>query len=314
VVLKLPNARADAARDAMRPRLAVRDAMARVVLLAEGGQRVRDVLVGPGADQDALEIPRGVERIVAIGQGTKQASEPSLRTGFAGWHAGMELAHVGWSTAVGPGCVVRRTGERLKLHRERLEGGWVNGAELTRGNTTVATTFAEAPKTLLVVLDDPAAAGDPVSARRLLLGLDGAVRARDAAGTERAPVLLIQENRSVLAYDIIPEGDASVVVTISSQAGWSLVGVIGSAEVDAKGAIALVAERGLDTVIRKLAPKSPEQAGLPSRLAWVATTRSAVDRVSAQARAVGGARLLALPRRNEPPPRARSASRKGGRR
>ena len=239
VVLKLPNAGADASPDAARPRLAVTGAPARVVLLGHGGRRLADTLVGPDLPTRALVVPRGTERIVAIGQGASKRSDlgDRARIGLAGWHAGMLLPYAGWSTAVAPGCVVHANGERLALHRERLEAGWVNGAELARGISTVTTTFANAPRTVVVVLDDPASAGDPVDGRQLLLGLDGASRALDAAGREKPPVLLAMDNRSVLAYDVLPDGEAPVVVTIASQAGWSLVGVMASGEVDATGAV-----------------------------------------------------------------------------
>lgn len=313
VVLKLPNARADAAPEGRRPRLAVSGAPARVVLLSHGGKRLADTLVGPGATSNAIEIPRGTERIVAIGQGVaaRGGAAPGARIGLAGWHAGMQLPYAGFSTAVAPGCVVHAVGERLVLHRERLEAGWVNGAELARGISTVTTTFSIGPRTVLIALDDPAAAGEPVAARQLLLGLDGAVRARDAAGNERAPVLLAMDNRSVLAYDVLPDGDKPVVVTIASQQGWSLVGVMGSAEVDATGAVALLSSRGLDAAMQPFAVTSPTEGAATSRLAWVATTRSADERAAAKARAQGGAAVQALARRMARA--ARGAKRKSGR-
>lgn len=271
VVLQLPNARADAAGEGQRPLLAVSGAPARVVLLAHGGKRLADALVGPGAANAVLEIPQGTERIVAIGQGDITNASASL--GLAGWHAGMQLPYAGFSTAIAPGCVVHAVGERLALHRERLHAGWVSGAELARGISTVTTSFAITPRTLLVVLDDPASAGDPVAARQLLLGLDGASRARDAAGKERAPVLLAMDNRSVLAYDIVADGDKPVVVSIASQEGWSLVGVMASAEADATGAVALLSSRGLDAAMQPFATRSATDAAPASRLAWVAATR-----------------------------------------
>ncbi|MBS0435118.1 MAG: hypothetical protein JSR75_09535 [Proteobacteria bacterium] len=303
VVLQLPNARADAAGEGQRPRLAVSGAPARVVLLAHGGKRLADALVGPGAANAVLEIPQGTERIVAIGQGDITNASASL--GLAGWHAGMQLPYAGFSTAVAPGCVVHAVGERFALHRERLHAGWVSGAELARGISTVTTSFAITPRTLLVVLDDPASAGDPVAARQLLLGLDGASRARDAAGKERAPVLLAMDNRSVLAYDIVADGDKPVVVSIASQEGWSLVGVMASAEVDATGVVALVSSRGLDAAMQPFATRSASDAAPASRLAWVAATRTADQRAVAKARAQGGAALARAARKTTRKPGGR---------
>jgi hypothetical protein len=166
------------------------------------------------------------------------------------------------------------------------------------------------PRTVLIALDDPAAAGNPVAERQLLLGLDGAVRARDAAGNERAPVLLAMDNRSVLAYDVVPDGDRPVVVTIASEAGWSLVGVMASAELDATGAVALLSSRGLDSAMQPFALASPVEGAATSRLAWVAPTRSTDERATAQARAQGGAAVVSLARRMARA--ARSSKRKSG--
>lgn len=312
VVLKLPNARADAAPEGRRPRLAVGGAPARVVLLGHGGKPLADTMLGPDLERNAIEIPRGTERIVAIGQGvvSREGAPSGARIGLAGWHAGMQLPYAGFSTAVAPGCVVHAVGERLELHGERLEAGWVGGAELARGISTVTTTFSMTPRTVLIALDDPAAAGDPVAARQLLLGLDGAVRARDAAGNERAPVLLAMDNRSVLAYDVVPDGDRPVVVTIASEAGWSLVGVMASAELDATGAVALLSSRGLDAAMQPFAVASPVEGAATSRLAWVAPTRSTDERATAKARAQGGAAVVSLARRMARA--ARSSQRKSG--
>jgi hypothetical protein len=160
----------------------------------------------------------------------------------------------------------------------------VTGAELARGVSTVTTTFSTAPSTVVVVLDDPAAFGDSVDGRTLLLGLDGAHRALDAAGRERPPMLLVAENRSVLAYDVVPDGNRPVVVTIASQAGWSLVGVMGSSQIDATGAIALVSARGLDSAIHPFA-SATANAGDLSRLVWMGPTRSPEERRIAKMRA-----------------------------
>ena len=288
VVLKLPNARADAALDGERPRLGVSGLPARVVVLAHGGRVLADRLVGAGLshagqDDSIVEVVRGTERIVAIGQGDTRSA--AFDAGLTGWHAGMQMAYVGWSTAIAPGCVVRSSGEPIRLHRERVEAGWVTGAELARGVSTVTTTFAEAPTTVVIVLDDPAAFGDEVGGRQLLLGLDGANRARDAAGAERPPVLLVMENRSVLAYDVVPERNKPVVVTIASELGWSLVGVMGSSSLDAAGAIAFISARGLDAAQRPFATASATPG--QSRLEWRGPIRTHDERRQARALASG---------------------------
>jgi hypothetical protein len=281
VVLKMPNAFADAALEGDRPRLGVRGAPSRVVILAHGGRVMTDAIV---SNAGTINIAQGAERIVAIGQGMADAD---FDTGLAGWHSGMHLPYAGWSTAIGPGCVVRSSGNRLRRHPERLDAGLVACSELAADVSTVTTTFTDAPRTVVIVLDDPAAFGKTVEGRQLLLGLDGAKRVRDARGRERRPVLLTMENRSVLAYDIVPAGgDRPVMVTIASEEGWSLVGVMGSARITAAGAIALISARGLDTAVRPLAARSLNGAA-PSRLTWLGPTRTADERAKAKALASG---------------------------
>lgn len=282
VVLKMPNARADAALDGYRPWLGVSGLPVRAILLGHGGSVIADRILGAN-NESRLEVIQGVERIVALGQGN-QPSE-AFNMGLTGWYAGLQMPYVGWSTGIGPGCVVHSSGEPLTLHRERLEAGWVTGAELAQGVSTVTTTFSEAPRTVVIILDDPAAFGNQVGGRQLLLGLDGAGRARDATGADRAPVLLAMENRSVLAYDIEPEGDKPVVVTIASELGWSLVGVMGSATLNATGAISLISSRGLDAALR---PFSTGASGEEeSRLEWQGPTRTEAQRRQAKALAIG---------------------------
>ncbi|MDM0042714.1 hypothetical protein QTH89_26070 [Variovorax sp. J22G21] len=306
VVLKLPNAKADAALGGARPSLGVSGAPARVVLLGLGGKLLADAMVGPDVTgkQGSIEIPAGTERIVAIGQSTQAGA--AIDAGLAGWHAGMQLPYAGWSSAVAPGCVVRSNGDTLALHRERLDAGWVGGAELARGVSTVSTTFTQAPRSVVIVLDDPAAFGDAAGARQLLMGLDGAERRQDAAGEALAPVLLAMENRSVLAYDIVPDGSGPVVVTIASEAGWSLVGVMGSSQLDATGAIAAISARGLDAALRPFAA-APAKDAPASRLAWLGPVRSSTERH--QARALASGRPLAAVGTNPP-----SRRKKGGHR
>ncbi|MEJ8848347.1 DUF6603 domain-containing protein [Variovorax rhizosphaerae] len=285
VVLKMPNAHADADIDAPRPRITISGAPVRMVLLGHGGTLMADQLVGPDVTgkPGSIGIPAGTERIVAIGQSDQ--ANAAIDAGLAGWHAGLRMPYCGWSSAVAPGCVVRANGETIKLHRERLDAGWINGAELARGVSTVATTFSEALRTVVIVLDDPAAFGDTIDARQLLMGLDGAARVQDALGNDVPPVLLSMENRSVLAYDIVPDGRKPVMVTIATQTGWSLVGVMGSAKLDATGAVSTISSRGLDAAIRPFAaaPANPQA----SRLAWNGPVRNDAQRHVARAMARG---------------------------
>jgi hypothetical protein len=264
-----------------------------------------DTAFGPaasGAAAKAVTLPQGTERIAAVGLGgALGVVDP--RTALWGWHAGLQMPYLGWGSAIAPGCLVHASGEALRQHRQRQDGGWVSGAELAQGTSTVATRFAEPPRTVLIVLDDPAAVEDSTGGRQLLLGLSGATRALDATGKDLPPRLLSMDNRSVLAYDIVPDvaADGSpiepVVVSIASQPGWSLVGVMGSAALDSRAALALVASAGLDAALAPLALVSAQAANTAattSRLNWIGRTRTPQQRQLAQARASGN---LALARK-----------------
>jgi hypothetical protein len=264
-VLRMPNARRDVG-DADRPGIGVAGASARLVLVGHGGKVLADTVVGDAAEQPALPLPVGTERVVAVGLGV----EESHAAGLDGWHAGSLLPYLGWSSAVGRGCTVRSHGDPIPDHRERLEAGWITGAELARGLSTVSTRFRPDVRTVLVVVDDPTAFGGDVAGRQLVLGLDGATRVHEADGSVRPPVLLTSENRSVLAYDVEPLGaPIPVTVTIASEQGWSLVGVMGSADLGTEAAIALVSARGLDAALRPLAPGTTGT----SRLEWIGERR-----------------------------------------
>jgi len=200
---------------------------------------------------------------------------------------------VGPGGAIGPGCIVISTSHPIAGHAERAAAGWVSGAELARGITTVSTRFARAPRTVVVIVDDPAVTGRQIGTRQLLLGLEGADRATDAAGAERAPVLMTMDNRSLLAYEIVADAASRVPVpvqvTVASDEGWSLVGVMGSSDLDPQAALNLIAARGLQAALSPLAPRSVTAAagGGISRLDWHGPVRSPAQQRAARARASG---------------------------
>jgi hypothetical protein len=81
------------------------------------------------------------------------------------------------------------------------------------------------------------------------------------------------------------------VVTIATDEGWALVGVMASAQLDAKGAIALISARGLDAALQ---PFSQGVAGgQGSQLAWLGPTRTEGERKLAKTRALGRQPALA---------------------
>ena len=99
-----------------------------------------------------------------------------------------------------------------------------------------------------------------------------------------------------------------VVVTIATEAGWSLVGVMASAQVDATGAVSMIAARGLDASIRPFAA-APSANPAPARLSWLGPVRTSVQRHAAHALAKGRALTTATP--SKPPIRRQK---KGGQR
>jgi hypothetical protein len=110
----------------------------------------------------------------------------------------------------------------------------------------------------------------------------------------------------VLAYDIVPEGNKPVAVTIASEEGWSLVAVMAAVSADSKGAIAAISSRGLDVALRPLATSSPKQE--PSLIAWQGPTRTTEERLYAKALAIGRPLVAAKPKKKKSKPRKRGSS------
>jgi hypothetical protein len=194
----------------------------------------------------AFAVPRGTERLAVAVAGDAFADAP----GLAGWHAAMALAYVGWSSALAAGAVVRAEGGTVTSTRHRRTAGWVRGAELVAGTSIVLTRFVESPTVVVVALDDPVGTD---AARGLALGLTGADRPLGADGTPRPPLVVVRANRTFLVYDVVPRDREPVVVTVTSQDGWHLAGVMGGTA--SAGAVAeLLATRGIDTVVRPALP------------------------------------------------------------
>jgi hypothetical protein len=306
-VLQMPNAAHDAAMDTQRPRLLVEQGPARVVLLAQGGSLLADVLAGPSTSQASVEVPAGTGRIVTIAMG-----ELTGASGLAGWHAGSQLPYFGWGSALAAQAVVQSNQTSLKSHAQRGLSGWVSGAELSQGECSVSTRFSIAPRCILIALDDPATQGAQVGGRQLLMGLEGASRLQDAQGYDQPPLLLIQGQRSVLAYEVQPELDAQgqpqpCSVNIATEAGWQLAGVMASASLSPQAALASLAERGFDAALQTLALSGDGTKAV--RITWQGPLRSKLQRAKAKAVARGHAQpASALPLRlaAEAKPRTRS--------
>ena len=131
----------------------------------------------------------------------------------------------------------------------------------------MSTRFREAVTAVAIVLDDPI---DSEAARGLSLTLDGANRASNPDGSPAPPAIVAIGNRSVLVYDIVPDPavprNLADVVTVSvlSQDGWHLAGVLGSSEGSAL-IIERVVANGLDAVLQPLV----QSAGGTVQLVWI---------------------------------------------
>ena len=111
------------------------------------------------------------------------------------------------------------------------------------------TRFVDPVTTIAIALDDPNADG----ARNLSLGLAGATRVLQADGSSAPPRAVVRANRTFLIYDVVPDGKSAVTVTVASDTGWHLAGVLGGmASVDVVASLAT--GRGLDAMVRPVLP------------------------------------------------------------
>jgi hypothetical protein len=251
-VLQLPNAARDVDPKTRRPKLAA-NGKARVVILSHAGEVLLDA---PGSPQ-GVEAPVGAERIAVLALGDAAATAD----GLFGWHSGQQVAYLGWSSAAGPGVVMRSEGASIRNTRQRFRAGWIAAADLVTGATLIVTRFAGPVHTIAILIDDPIGSD---AARGLSLGLEGADRATDAAGAPLAPTVAVAGNRSVLIYPIVPPPPAittnlqpprPVIVSIASQNNWHIAGVMGGNE-SVESVAARVAQKGPDGLLQPIVPAS----------------------------------------------------------
>jgi hypothetical protein len=237
-VLKLPNASRDAAQG-QRPSLLV-SGPAHVVVLAHAGDVLAEEL-----NPAQVTMAAGSERIVVLALGDHEAQVGSGL--LSGWHAGQQLASAGWNTALGSRCLISSEGVTVRPQRQRTEAGWVKGAELVRGTTTVGTRFVDRPHAIAIVLDQPVGTDD---GQGLAMTLAGAQRMTGPDRQPLAPTVVASGARSAVIYAIAP-GDGPVTVTVASEAAWNLVGVFGGSDVATVADT--LAERGVDAAVRPIA-------------------------------------------------------------
>jgi hypothetical protein len=245
-VLRFPNAARDLDAKSARPTLGVLGGPARIVALAHGGEVLADAILVPGASRSpGFTPPLGTERVAVAIAG---ATNPDA-SGLSGWIASSALAYVGWATAVAAGAVVRVENARVRRTRHRRTAGWVRGAELVAGTSLAITRFVEPITVAVIALDDPGAD----AARNLSLSLAGATRIPQADGSPAPPRAVVRANRTFLIYDLKPDGKGAVTITVASDEGWHLAGVMGGA-ITADIVAKWVTDRGVDAVVRPALP------------------------------------------------------------
>jgi hypothetical protein len=245
-VLRMPNAARDLDMKTARPRLNVLGGPARVVALAHGGEILADTTVVPGTSRvPGFVPPIGTERLAIGVAGLANTDAP----GLSGWIASTALAYIGWSTAIAAGAAVRVENTSVSRTRHRRTAGWIRGAEFVDGTSLVITRFVDPISVIVVALDDPNAGGRTHLAR----DVSAASRATAVDGSEGPPGAVVRANRTFLIYDIVPTGKIAVTVSVASDEGWHLAGVLGGT-VPADIVAGWVTDRGIDAVVRPVLP------------------------------------------------------------
>ncbi|HEV7574746.1 MAG TPA: DUF6603 domain-containing protein, partial [Caldimonas sp.] len=256
VVMALPNAARDLDEKMPRPRLAVAGANARVVVLRHGGEAMLDRELGDAGGTFA--VPLGAERIaLAVGVAAERQ-----RPGLSGWHAGSMLPMLGHGSALAAQSVLHVEGRARSVRQRGLqrESGWLRAAALVEGTALVSTRFA-APVTLVIVaLDDPAGTS---AGRGLSLALEGAERETGADGVPVAPTVVVRGQRVMLLYPIVAAGQDGVTVSVASEDGWHLVGVMAAVPgADVEALASELAQTSLDLLVRGAVAPGTAQATL----------------------------------------------------
>jgi hypothetical protein len=118
------------------------------------------------------------------------------------------------------------------------------------GTAVVVTRFVSPVTVVVVAIDDPVGTD---AARGLSLGLSGALRPLGADGAPSPPLSAVRGNRTFLVYEVEPDPEEPVVVSVASEDGWHLAGVLGGAG-SAASVADLLASRGIDAAVRPVLP------------------------------------------------------------
>jgi hypothetical protein len=214
-VITIANRPAGASPD----RLAVSGGATRVLCMAAGGRVLDDQVAGADGQPAEVTMPWATERVAVVALGSSAAAGGSL----PGWCAGQSLPAIGWGAAIGGGVVVTSQGSRIPAHRERADGGWVTGRELTSASLAV-TAFTDAVNAIAVVIDDQLGGDAAASVSMRLLD---AVRTLDVSGHPVPPQVLVDGVRSILLFAVETTGP-NPRVFVEGCGGGQLAGVAGS--------------------------------------------------------------------------------------
>ncbi|MFE9999693.1 DUF6603 domain-containing protein [Streptomyces avermitilis] len=209
---------------AERPRLAVTgDQRVRIVALDRAGAALVDSEVAGTAE---VPVPRGTQLLALIGLGTTPTANRPRRAGLSGWHPGSFGAQVMPGTVLVPGARVSTAAPGAKRGLRPARVALVTGFDLVGRQGLTTTELPASTHSVVVVLS---AAGPVKDTDGLLLGLDGAQRARGA--TEPTPPLAVEQGgQTLLLYPVTPQGGSPVSVTTGHDERWRPSGVLGSAQ------------------------------------------------------------------------------------
>jgi len=237
VTLRCPDAAIDSG--SRRPQLRI-SGLARVVMLLGNGAVLHDVAV----QDKTLEVPQHTALIAVQASGGGDGRATGLRV--EGWHDQSRLIRLSGRSALGAGCVLTLNGAN-----SRPRVGWHVAQDLVRGTASISTRFGSRVTCIGVVLKGAASR----AASDVEIELYGATHRTDPV----EPTVVQAGSRSILLFDIIPDGRSSGVSVRVVQGGTKEIAGMIAADSDADSLAELVAEKGLSATVSRLRAVSKER-------------------------------------------------------
>ena len=240
VTLRCPDAAIDTGSG--RPQLRI-SGLARVVMLLGNGAVLHDM---PVRDK-TLEVPAHTALIAvqASGGGDGRATGIEVK----GWHDQSRLIRLSGRSALGAGCVLALNGAN-----SRPRVGWHVAQDLVRGAASVSTRFGAQVTCIGVVLKGATSR----AASDVEIELYGATHRSDPV----EPTVVQVGSRSILLFDVIPNGGNSGVSVRAIQGGAKEIAGMIAAVSDADSLAELVAEKGLPATVSRLRAVSDESCDI----------------------------------------------------